>query len=95
MAGIERLTITLPADMAALLKDAVALGEYASASEVVREALRDWEVKAEIRRRKLEALRAHIEEGVRDADEGRLHEFDLEKIMEMGRELSRKSGSSA
>ena len=40
MAGIERLTVTLPADMAAVVKGAVAGGDYASASEVVREALR-------------------------------------------------------
>lgn len=45
MAGIERLTITLPTDMAALVKDAVAEGDYASTSEVVREALRDWKMK--------------------------------------------------
>ena len=36
MANIERLTITLPADMAALVKGAVAGGDYASTSEVVR-----------------------------------------------------------
>jgi antitoxin ParD1/3/4 len=28
--------------MAALLRDAVATGEYASSSEVIRDALRDW-----------------------------------------------------
>ena len=93
MSSIERLTITLPADMTALIKNAVAAGEYASTSEIIREALRDWEVKAEVRRRKLEALRAHIDEGIRDADEGRLHEFNLEEIMEMGRQLSRKKSA--
>lgn len=45
MAEIERLTVTLPADMAAIVKGAVAGGDYASASEVVREALRDWKMK--------------------------------------------------
>jgi antitoxin ParD1/3/4 len=41
MADIERLTITLPSDMAAVVEG----GDYASASEVVREALRDWKMK--------------------------------------------------
>src|ERR1700756_2851144 len=41
MPDIERLTVTLPSDMAAVIKGAVADGDYASTSEVVREALRD------------------------------------------------------
>ena len=42
MPEIERLTITLPYEMSAAVKDAVASGDYASVSEVVRDALRDW-----------------------------------------------------
>jgi antitoxin ParD1/3/4 len=38
---IERMTITMPADLAAVVKGAVEGGDYASTSEVVREALRD------------------------------------------------------
>ena len=45
MAEIERLTITVPTDMAAVVKGAVADGDYASASEVIRAALRDWKMK--------------------------------------------------
>ncbi|MEA2774675.1 MAG: antitoxin ParD1/3/4 [Acetobacteraceae bacterium] len=45
MAAIERMTITLPSDIAAVVKGAVAGGDYASSSEVVREALRDWKTK--------------------------------------------------
>ena len=41
MGAIERLTITLPADMAGLVKGAIVGGDYASSSEVIREALRD------------------------------------------------------
>jgi antitoxin ParD1/3/4 len=36
MADIERLTITLPFDTAAIVKGAVEDGDYASSSEVVR-----------------------------------------------------------
>ena len=94
MASIERLTITLPAEMAALVKGAVAEGDYASTSEVVREALRDWEIKAEIRRRKLETLRRDIDEGLKDAEAGRLVDPDLNGIMVEGRRLSPKSKPS-
>ena len=45
MSEIERPTITLPADMAALVRGAVNEGDDASSSEVVREALRDWRTK--------------------------------------------------
>ncbi len=36
MSEIERLTVTLPAEMAAVVKSAVETGDYASTSEVVR-----------------------------------------------------------
>jgi len=49
------------------IKEQVAEGRYGSASEVVREALRHMEIE----RDKLAALRAHVQEGIRDADEGR------------------------
>ena len=42
MVKLERITVTMPAEMAAKLRAAVDKGEYATTSEVVREALRDW-----------------------------------------------------
>lgn len=95
MAGIERLTITLPSEMAALVKSAVDGGDYASTSEVVREALRDWQIKAEIRRRKLDALRRDIDEGLADVEAGRVVDPDINAIMDEGRRLSTKSDPSA
>jgi Arc/MetJ-type ribon-helix-helix transcriptional regulator len=41
------------ADMAGLVKGAVDEGDYASTSEVIREALRDWKLKRELRLRQL------------------------------------------
>jgi antitoxin ParD1/3/4 len=46
---LERLTITLPPELAETIKAAVNDGDYASASEVVRDALRDWKIRREIR----------------------------------------------
>ncbi len=88
MADIERLTVTLPADMVALVRGAVAGGDYASSSEVVREALRDWQLKAELRRRKLDELRRDIDEGLRDVAAGRLVKPDIDDVLARGRILS-------
>jgi antitoxin ParD1/3/4 len=42
MANVEKVSVALTSEMAAMMRQAVESGEYASASEVVREALRDW-----------------------------------------------------
>lgn len=41
----EKISISLTSEHARLIQDAVASGDYASSSEVVREALRDWRAK--------------------------------------------------
>jgi antitoxin ParD1/3/4 len=45
MANIEKLSIALPAEMVADVKAAVHDGDYASTSEVIRDALRGWQQK--------------------------------------------------
>jgi antitoxin ParD1/3/4 len=87
VAEIERLTITLPAEMAAIVKDAVQGGDYASNSEVVREALRDWKMKRTLRLKELTLLQAEIDRGLADLAEGRVHDFDKARIIERGRTL--------
>lgn len=87
MAEIERLTITLPHDMAAVVKGAVEGGDYASSSEVVREALRDWKMKRTLQLKEMEALKADIDKGLTDLAEGRVQDFDAERIIERGRKL--------
>ena len=87
MSGIERLTITLPSDMAAVVKGAVEGGDYASSSEVVREALRDWKLKRALQLKEVEALKADIDQGLADLAEGRVRDFDAARIVERGRKL--------
>ncbi len=87
MAEIERLTITLPSDMAAIVKGAVAGGDYASSSEVVREALRDWKVKRALQLQELTSLKADIDKGLADLAEGRVKDFDAARIIERGKKL--------
>lgn len=88
MAEIERLTITLPSDMAAVVKGAVAGGDYASTSEVIREALRDWKTKRALQLQELAALKADIEKGLADLAEGRVKDFDAARIIKRGKKLS-------
>ncbi len=85
---IERLTITLPAIMADAVRDAVEGGDYASTSEVVREALRDWRVKRTVQQQELAALRTDIDRGLADVKAGRVKAFDMQQIIERGRKLS-------
>jgi antitoxin ParD1/3/4 len=40
--NIERMTVVFPEPMAKAIREAVEDGQYASTSEVVREAVRDW-----------------------------------------------------
>jgi antitoxin ParD1/3/4 len=95
MSEIERLTITLPAEMAASVREAVDEGNYASSSEVIREALRDWKMKRAVQMQELAALRADIDKGLKDLAEGRVEDFDPEEIMKRGRQRLRSRTKSA
>jgi len=95
MGEIERMTITLPSDMAAIVKGAVEGGDYASSSEVVREALRDWKMKRALQLQELASLKADIDKGLTDLAEGRVNEFDADRIIERGRKLLASSSPSA
>ena len=63
MSNIERVTVALPVQMADSLRAAVESGEYATTSEVVRDALRLWESRRELRARELAALKQLWEQG--------------------------------
>jgi antitoxin ParD1/3/4 len=95
VADIERLTITLPAEMAAVVKGAVADGDYASASEVVREALRDWKMKRALQIEELAALKADIDKGLADVAAGRVKNFDAKAIVARGKKLLAARSASA
>jgi len=49
------MSVALTSEQVAALKAAVEAGEYATTSEIVREAIRDWRLKRELRQ---EAIRA-------------------------------------
>ena len=86
MSTIERITITLTAEMAQTVRGAVQAGEYASSSEIVREALRDWRYKRALQAQELGELRAKVQEGLADIEAGRVRDFDAERIIRRGEE---------
>jgi antitoxin ParD1/3/4 len=55
--SIEKISIALPHEMVASLRQAVDAGEYSSSSEVVRDALRDWSHKRQLQQNGIEELR--------------------------------------
>jgi len=86
MSTIERITITLTSEMAHVVRSAVQAGEYASSSEIIREALRDWRHKKALQEQELRELRAKVRQGLDDIEAGRVYDFDSERIIRKGEE---------
>ena len=80
----EKFSITLPTEMARVIREKVSSGGYGSASEVIREAMRGWLA----RQRRLAALDESIARGLADADAGRTQ--DIESVR---RELRERFGA--
>ena len=70
MPTVEKLSIALPSEMAAAVRRAVNAGEYSSNSEVIRDALREWTHRRNLREQGLSDLRQRWQEAVADDSEG-------------------------
>jgi antitoxin ParD1/3/4 len=66
MQNVERLSITLPAEMARFIRAKVEQGGYASNSDVIREAMRAWQEQEQLRQQRLDTVRAKIAEADSD-----------------------------
>lgn len=56
VANVEKVSVALTPEMAATIRQAMEAGEYASASEVMREALREWKLRRAQRAQVIEEL---------------------------------------
>lgn len=63
MADAQRVTVVLSKDQIAALKTAVRSGEYASTSEILREAIHDWRLKRALTSDELDHLGDLWDEG--------------------------------
>ncbi len=64
MPNVEKVSIALTPEMLAVVREAVESGEYASTSEVMREALRDWKRRRALEEKDIEELRRLWTEGL-------------------------------
>lgn len=71
------MNISLPSQLEKLVRQKVESGHYASASEVVREALRLFEKIESQRSEKLEALKSQIQKGM---NSGEANPLDMQSI---------------
>lgn len=63
MPNVEKMSLALTTQQAAMMREAVSTGAYATTSEIVREAVRDWEAKWLARSEEIRRLRALWDEG--------------------------------
>jgi antitoxin ParD1/3/4 len=88
MAGVEKISIALTPDLAAAVQEAVESGGYASASEVIREALRDWREKRRLHEQQIDEIRRLWDEGIQSGP-SRMRVGDL--MQELAQEFRTRS----
>jgi len=62
----EKISITVTPEMLRLIRESVDAGEYASTSEVVRDAMRAWQREREERVERLNTIRARLRRSLDD-----------------------------
>lgn len=92
MSTVRKVSIALPDDMVDLARKAVDGGQYASVSEVVREALRDWKDKQDRKAVALKELKRMVREGL-DSGPRRFASMDEIKAEARRRFAARSSGA--
>ncbi len=76
---VEKITIALTKEIADNVRAAVKAGDYASVSEVVREALRDWQLKRTAQREQIEQMRPRWEAGLKSGSAGPLDMAEIKR----------------
>lgn len=85
------MNVSLPEELAAYVDREVKTGDYGSASEVVRDAIRLLKRAREEDQERLKLLREHVQAGLAQANSGKFATESLDEIIEsaLGRDLSR------
>jgi antitoxin ParD1/3/4 len=90
MADIQKVSVALTGEQLAALKAAVEAGEYATTSEIVREAIRDWQLKRTLRLEDIRRLRQLWDEGKAS---GPGKPFDIERTIAAAKKRLKKADS--
>lgn len=85
MPGVEKISIALTPDLAAMVQEAVESGGYASTSEVIREALRDWREKRRLHEQQINEIGRLWDEGIQSGPSHR-------RVEDLIRELEQEYG---
>ena len=66
MSAAEKISITLTPEMNRVIKKRVEAGDFASSSELIREALRVWQRREEVHEEKLATIRGKLQSSLDD-----------------------------
>jgi antitoxin ParD1/3/4 len=93
MPTVEKISIALPREMVAQLRQAVETGEYASSSEVVRDALRDWTHKRQLQQNGIAELRNLWQQARADKTPGVPADEVLDRLERMYQAMTDAAGT--
>jgi antitoxin ParD1/3/4 len=77
MGNVEKMTIALTPEMAGFVREVVAKGQYASTSEAIREAVREWQERRDLLGYTVEELRGLVQEGLESGEPTPLNMDDV------------------
>lgn len=94
MQNAEKISITMTPEMMRVIRASVESGEYASTSEVLRDAIRIWQRERKENAERVDAIRSRIRRSVEDPSptvglneiQGRLSALHMETVKGHGRE---------
>jgi len=92
MAAVEKITIALTQEMAGFVRNAVDAGEYASTSEAIRDAVREWKERRDLLGYTVEELRELVQEGIDSGPSSRATMTDVKAEARRRFEASRRDG---
>lgn len=76
------MNVSLTEEMVKFVETEVASGDYVSASEVVRDALRAFRHDRQVEEAKLRILREEVAEGLQAADRGEFSDRSVDEMLE-------------
>lgn len=92
MATVEKITIALTAEMAGFVRKVVDAGEYASTSEAIREAVREWKERRDLLGYTADELRGLVQDGIDSGPSSRAAMADVKAEARRRFEASRRGG---